>query len=121
FALRGEVWLQCGEEPSPPVADVPLGCLSPARPILWHKGSDIEPTLPWWPDAGCLAAIAAVQRGAQLHPDMWPSAEVLADQGILVRRSLEPGGGVDRELGFDAGRASFASERFVDLGQVLPP
>src|SRR5439155_12547322 len=113
--------LQHGAEPGQAIPDIPLCCLSPVRPILWHKGSDVEPALPWWPDAGCLSAIDAMQRHAAPHPDMLPSLQALAEQGILVCGSAETNDptylGTDPEVG----RAVFARERFVDLGQVLPP
>ena len=34
FSLRGQVWLQHGEEASDALQGVPLDCLSPARPIV---------------------------------------------------------------------------------------
>ncbi len=120
FALRGQVWLQHGTEPNPLVPNIPVGCLSPSRPILWHKGSDLEPALPWWPDVSCLAAIETVQRGASLHSDMLPSLQALADQGILVCRR-EPAAQVYRGLALEAGRDFFAREGFVNLPQMLPP
>jgi hypothetical protein len=98
-----------------------LGCLSAARPILWHRGSDIEPLLPWWPDAACLAAIDTIQSRAPLRPELLPALRVLADQGILVRA---PSGAVPQAYpGIDlaAGRDFFAREGFVNLGQMLPP
>jgi hypothetical protein len=118
FSLHGEVWLQSGDEPSDALRGIPLGCLSRARPILWHRGSDIEPALPWWPDAPCLAAIAAVQRGAPQLPSMRPALEALAQQGILVRGSAEAAGWGRAAL--EAGRASFARDGFVNLGRMLP-
>src|SRR5262249_8231207 len=121
FALRGEAWLQNGSEPCGPVRDVPLGCLSASRPILWHRGSKLAPALPWWPDAACLAAIEAVKRDAPLHADMLPALHALADQGILVRRQAEPAARPYLRLDAQAGRDFFAREGFVDLGQVLPP
>jgi hypothetical protein len=91
------------------------------RPILWHKGSDVEPVLPWWPDGGCLAAIEAVQRRAAPQPDMLPSLQALAKQGILACGSAETNGPTYLRTDPESGRAVFARERFVDLGQVLPP
>jgi hypothetical protein len=119
FVLRGEAWLQHGSEPNPPVADVPLGCLSAARPILWHRGSELEPIWPWWPDGDCLAAIEAVQRGLPLCADMLPSLQALADQNILVRQPttqccVPP-------LSLESARGSFARDGFVGLRQLLPP
>src|SRR5262249_46783600 len=115
FALRGAVWRQDGPQPCEFVRDVPLGCLSACRPILWHKGHDLAPTLPWWPDASCLAAIEAVQQGAPLHPDMLPSLRALADQGILVRRP--PKAAVPIGLGIDWNneRVFFSRKGFVNL------
>jgi hypothetical protein len=119
FALRGETWLQHGTDSTQRVPDISLSCLSPSRPILWHKGSDIEPALPWWPDASCLAAIEAVQQGAALKADMLPSLQALADRGILVRRLAEPTGKADSRL--RVARDFFAREGFINLGELLPP
>lgn len=118
FALRGKVWLQTGSAPGLPVGDIPLGCLSPARPILWHQGSDIEPAWPWWPDAACLAAIEAVQRDAKLDPCMLPALHALAGQGIVEHR---PAGSSVRARSGQAGREFFAANGFVALPQMLPP
>jgi hypothetical protein len=121
FALRGEAWLQNGSEPCGPVSDLPLGCLSASRPILWHKGSELEPVWPWWPDAACLAAIEAVQRDAPLHPDMLPALQALADQGILMRRPAKPVAPSNSRLDSQASRHLFVRDGFLNLGQVLPP
>jgi hypothetical protein len=121
FALRGKVWLQNGPEPCAPVGDISLGCLSTARPILWHKGSDHEPVFPWWPDAACLVALDAVQHGAPLHPDMLPALHALADQGILARLAAEQDGGGSYASPPEAARDFFAREGFVALPQLLPP
>jgi hypothetical protein len=121
FALRGEVWLQQGKGPSPAVPEAPLSCLSPARPILWHRGSLFEPALPWWPDTSCLAVIEAVQRGAPVPPQLWPSLGALADQGIVRRRTDLPAEEADRRKILEAGCSSLARDGFANLGQVLPP
>lgn len=121
FALRGEVWLQHGPEPCRPARDIPLDCLAHARPILWHKGSDFEPLLPWWPDAGCVAAVEAVQRGGPLHRNLLPALAALAEQSILVRRTGEQAGQARPGLDLAAARAAFARDGFVNLGQLLPP
>jgi hypothetical protein len=121
FGLRGTIWLQHGAEAPASVRDFPLELLSPARPILWHQGADAEPILPWWPDAKCLTAIAAMQAGAPLTPDAVPSLAALAAQGILTRRTAEPARPSDRCSADEACRASFSRDGFVDLGRVLPP
>ncbi len=121
FALRGKVWLQQGTGASPATPEAPLSCLSSARPILWHRGSALEPALPWWPDASCLAAIEAVQRGAPVPPALSPSLRALADQGILRRRMDLPREETDHRRLLEAGRASLDRDGFADLGRVLPP
>jgi hypothetical protein len=122
FAIRGEIWLQTGGAPPDVVRAVPLGCLSEARPIVWHCGAELAPILPWWPDAACVAAIEAMQQAARRDVDMLPALQALADRGIAVRKSAAHA----RDAGAFAldiaqGREHFAREGFVDLGQVLPP
>jgi hypothetical protein len=119
FSLCGEVWLQSGDEPSDALQGIPLGCLSRARPILWHRGADIEPALPWWPDEPCLAAIEAVLRDAPRYPSLLPALQALSEQGILVRRTAESPGS-DGRATRQSSRASFARDGFVNLGQMLP-
>jgi hypothetical protein len=121
FALRGKAWLQYGTASDQLVPEISLGCLSRCRPILWHKGSDIEPALPWWPNAACLAAIEAMQQGAAVNAGMLPSLQALADQGILVRGLAEAPGQTNPWPVLSAGRDFFAREGFVNLGQLLPP
>ncbi len=118
FALRGDIWLQHGSDPCEPARHLPLACLSDARPILWHRGSALEPLLPWWPDPACLAALAAMQRGSPLQADMLPALQALADQGIVAR----PGPAARRPaIDLAAERELFAREGFVKLPQMLPP
>jgi hypothetical protein len=121
LALRGEVWLQEGAEPPARLAGFPLGCLAPARPILWHQGSPSEPILPWWPTPECLAALAALQGLAPRRPDMMPALLALAEQGIAVREPAmaerESGPGSNRE----DQRELFSRHGFAALGRILPP
>jgi len=120
--LRGEVWLQQGGAPSPPIETAPLSCLSPARPILWHRASPVEPAFPWWPDASCLAAIEAVGQGMSVPQDLWPALRALAEHGILAPSgNPEAAGEIHHQRDLKAGRAAFARDGFVDLGQLLPP
>lgn len=121
FALRGEVWLQEGAEPPAQLAGFPLGCLAPARPILWHQGALSEPALPWWPAPECLAAVAALQGSSPRRPDMMPALLALAEQGIAVRAPAmaerESGPGSNRE----EQREFFSRHGFAALGRILPP
>jgi hypothetical protein len=121
FALRGEIWLQHEAEPSRPLGDIPRCCLSPVRPILWHRGSELEPALPWWPDASCLAALEALQQGLPQQPQMLAALEALAEQGIVVPRSIASADAADCLRTLEAQRASFARDGFVNLGLLLPP
>jgi hypothetical protein len=126
FALRGEVWLQQGAEPPAQLAGFPLGCLAPARPILWHQGAPSEPILPWWPTAECLAAIAALQGSAPRRPDMMPALLALAEQGIAVcepamaEGDSGPGSKREDQREFFA-RQFFSRDGFAALGRILPP
>jgi hypothetical protein len=121
FMVRGEIWLQTGRQAGPLVPDIALSCLSPRRPILWHKGSDIEPPLPWWPDAGCLAAIDTMRRGAPLSPAMLPALQALAEQGIVARRPEASPRTPPHPFATETARDAFARNGFVDLGRILPP
>ena len=126
FALRGEVWLQEGAEPPAQLAGFPLGCLAPARPILWHQGSPSEPILPWWPATECLAAVAALQGSAPRRPEMMPALSALAEQGIAVcepaMAERDSGRGSKREDQRELfSRQFFSRDGFAPLGRILPP
>src|ERR1700682_5029616 len=120
FAVRGEVWLQEGAEPPAQLDGFPLGCLAPARPILWHQGSPSEPVLPWWPTTECLAAVAALQGCAPRRPDMMPALLALAEQGIAVRESAEAGHESGPGSKRDEQRECFSRHGFAALGRILP-
>jgi hypothetical protein len=120
FALRGEVWLQHCQGPIAAVRDIPIGCLSHTRPILWHRGWDLGPALPWWPDADCLAAIEAVRRGNPLNSKDLPSLQALADQGILIP-AAERAGTPQEERPAVVARDIFRREGFINLPRLLPP
>ena len=121
FALRGEVWLQEGAEPPAQLDGFPLGCLAPARPILWHQGSPSEPVLPWWPTTECLAALAALQGCAPRRPDMMPALLALAEQGIAVREPAAAGHVSGAGSKRDEQREFFSRHGFAALGRILPP
>jgi hypothetical protein len=121
FALRGEVWLQQGAEPPAQLAGFPLGCLAPARPILWHQGSPSEPILPWWPTTECLAAVAALQGSAPQRPDIMPALLALAEQGIAVREPAPAERVSEPESNRDEQRELFSRHGFAALGPILPP
>jgi hypothetical protein len=120
LALCGEVWLEDASGPSLAIPDAPLLCLSPARPILWHRRSPIEPAWPWWPDASCLAALEAVQRGEPPPPRLWPAVRALTHQGILTSHTALRAAELDRRRFVEAGHACFVRDGLADLGQVLP-
>jgi hypothetical protein len=119
FALRGEIWLQHGAEPPAHLADAPLGCLDPARPILWHRGSRGEPTLPWWPSAECLAALAALQGGPTRRDEFMPALRALAEQGIVTGASDAEAGAAGLAV-LDERRDVFARHGFAQVPGVLP-
>jgi len=121
FALRGEVWLQEGAEPPAQLAGFPLGCLAPARPILWHRGTPSEPILPWWPTTECLAALAALQGSAPRRPEMLPALLALAEQGIAVREPAVAGREGGPESKREEQREFFSRHGFAALGRILPP
>jgi hypothetical protein len=120
FALRGEVWLQEGAEPPPQLSAIPLTCLSPARPILWHQGSAAEPPLPWWPDADCLTAVSALQGRAPRRPDMLPALLALAAQGIARGRSLDGNRKGRAEPNLESHRKAFSQHGFTVIEGMLP-
>lgn len=120
FALRGEVWLQHGAEPPAHLSTLPLCCLSPQRPILWHQGAPSEPILPWWPTADCLAAVAALQGQAPARPDILPALQALAAAGIAVRKPAAGQADIEAGADLDPQRTSFSDHGFAIIGQILP-
>ena len=121
YSLRGEVWLQEGAEPPSHLSALPLGCLSQARPILWHQGAAGEPLLPWWPTAECLAAVAALQGLAPRRPDMLPALQSLAEQGVAVRKSAAGRGEAETEPNLEVYRDFFSQHGFAFIRRLLPP
>jgi hypothetical protein len=119
FALRGAVWLQEGAEPPPHLCAIPLACLSPARPILWHQGSAAEPALPWWPDEDCVAAVSALQGLVPCRPDMLPALMALVAQGIAVDTGGNGGSWVGPNL--ESHRRAFSQHGFTAIERMLPP
>jgi hypothetical protein len=120
-ALRGEVWLQQGAEPPAPCRDFPLGCLSPARPILWHRAARCAPVWPWWPTPECVDAVAALQGLLPRRPDMVPALLALARQGVAESTQRMDGEKAGAELDGPAQRDLFSREGFVVIRRLLPP
>jgi hypothetical protein len=121
FALRGQVWLQENAEPPAPCRDFALGCLAPARPILWHRAGPSEPIWPYWPSPECVDAVAALQGLLPRRPDMVPALLALARQGVAestYRTDREKAGA---ELDGRAQHDFFARERFAVTRRLLPP
>jgi hypothetical protein len=119
-ALQGEVWLQEGDQPPAHLADVPLACLSGARPILWHRRAPGEPTWPYWPGPQCLAALAALRAAAPRSADMLPALAALAEQGIVVRASAAERENARIASELSAYRGHFARHGFAAVRQLMP-
>ena len=120
LVVRGETWLQHGAAPPAHLAGIPLGCLDAARPILWHRGAAHEPTLPWWPSAECVAALAALQAGAAPRAEFAAALRALAAQDIVAPASAA-GAGATAGAARDQGGDFFARHGYAAMPGILPP